>query len=388
MLEPSELTSHPERTRLRDALWALLDRAEAGPHVSLEAERDALLAEIARLQAEHVTPFARLCTARGARFDRGPDGWPALPTDVHRHARVSLFAEGHDLRVFRTSGTTHGARGEHPFVDLALYHRAAMIGARHAFLPGGPFDLLVLAADPSRQPDSSLGHMIGLFADEARSRDPEARVAFVLDGDHIDTAAIARAVDAANARARTLVVCGTSFAFVFAEDVFAEDVPARRFTLPPGSRVMYTGGFKGRSRVLDEDELRGVIGARFGVPDDHLVTEYGMTELSSQLWSRERVVSSPGAARDGLLWIPPWLRVTPVDPVSLEPVAEGERGILRFDDAANLDSCVSIQTADVGLLVRTAEGVPALRLFGRDPTAVPRGCSLAIEEALSRGSSL
>jgi hypothetical protein len=69
-------------------------------------------------------------------------------------------------------------------------------------------------------------------------------------------------------------------------------------------------------------------------------------------------------------------------------VAQGERGILRFDDAANLDSCVSIQTADVGLLVRTTEGVPALRLFGRDPTAVPRGCSLAIEEALSRGSSL
>jgi hypothetical protein len=387
MLEPSELTSHPERTRLRDALWALLDRAEAGPHVSLEAERDALLAEIARLQAEHVTPFARLCAARGARFDRGPDGWPALPTDVHRHARVSLFAEGHDLRVFRTSGTTHGARGEHPFVDLALYHRAAMIGARHAFLPGGPFDLLVLAADPSRQPDSSLGHMIGLFADEARSRDPEARVAFVLDGDHIDTAAIARAIDAANLRARTLVVCGTSFAFVFAEDVFAEDVPARRFTLPPGSRVMYTGGFKGRSRVLDEDELRGVIGARFGVPDDHLVTEYGMTELSSQLWSRQ-LLARAADDDDSLLWVPPWVRVTAVDPASLEPVADGERGILRFDDAANLDSCVSIQTADVGLLVRTTEGVPALRLFGRDPTAVPRGCSLAIEEALSRGSSL
>lgn len=387
MLEPSELTSHPERARLRDALWALLDRAEAGPHVSLETKRDALLAEIARLQVEHVTPFARLCMARGARFDRGPDAWPALPTDVHRHARVSLFAEGHDVRVFRTSGTTHGARGEHPFVDLAPYHRAAMIGARYAFLPSGMFDLLVLAADPSRQPDSSLGHMIGLFADEARRRDPEARVAFVLDGDHIDTAAMARAIDEANARARTLVVCGTSFAFVFAEDVFAEEVPARRFTLPPGSRVMYTGGFKGRSRVLDEEELRRVLGARFGVPDDHLVTEYGMTELSSQLWSRERI-ASPRAARDGLLWIPPWLRVTPVDPVSLEPVAEGERGILRFDDAANLDSCVSIQTADVGLLVRTAEGRPALRLFGRDPTAVPRGCSLAIEEALSRGSSL
>ena len=381
MIPSSERSSHPERMRLRSAVLALLDRAAEDPQARLEAERDALLADLARLQAEHVTPFTRLCDARGARFDGGPDGWPALPTDVHRHARVSVFAQGADLLVFRTSGTTHGARGEHPFLELALYHRAAMIGAHAAFLPAGVFDLLVLAADPARQPDSSLGHMIGLFAQEARRRDASARATFALDGDRIDTAAIVEAIDAANARTRALVLCGTSFAFVFAEDVLD-----RRFCLPAGSRAMYTGGFKGRSRVLDEDQLRAVIGARFGLPDDHLVTEYGMTELSSQLWSRERLTSP--SARDGLLWIPPWLRVTPVDPVSLEPVPRGERGILRFDDLANLDSCVSIQTADVGLLERTPEGTIGLRLFGRDPTAVPRGCSLAIEEALARGSSL
>ncbi|MFN7699353.1 MAG: acyl-protein synthetase, partial [Deltaproteobacteria bacterium] len=256
----------------------------------------------------------------------------------------------------------------------------AMIGARRAWLPEVPFDLLVLAADPARQPDSSLGHMMGLFAAEARERDPEARVAFVLEGDHIDTEALERAVAAAAERARVMVICGTSFAFVFAEDVLA-----RRFTLPQGSRAMYTGGFKGRSRVLDEAELRAAIGARFGLADDHLVTEYGMTELSSQLWSRQ-LLARAADDDDSLLWVPPWVRVTAVDPASLEPVADGERGILRFDDAANLDSCVSIQTADVGLLVHTDRGL-ALRLFGRDPTATPRGCSLAIEEALARGSS-
>lgn len=380
MLDISDVSTHPERTRLRTAVLALLARAEASHHDSLEAERDALLADLARLQAQHVAPFARLCEARGARFDQGPDGWPALPTDVFRHARVSLVREGADVRVFRTSGTTHGPRGEHPFVDLSLYHRAAMIGARRAWLPEVPFDLLVLAADPARQPDSSLGHMMGLFAAEARERDPEARVAFVLEGDHIDTEALERAVAAAAERARVMVICGTSFAFVFAEDVLA-----RRFTLPRGSRAMYTGGFKGRSRVLDEAELRAAIGARFGLADDHLVTEYGMTELSSQLWSRQ-LLARAADDDDSLLWVPPWVRVTAVDPASLEPVADGERGILRFDDAANLDSCVSIQTADVGLLVHTDRGL-ALRLFGRDPTATPRGCSLAIEEALARGSS-
>ncbi|MBX7196091.1 MAG: acyl-protein synthetase [Sandaracinaceae bacterium] len=377
MLAPSDLASHPERARLRTAILALLERAEARPHASFEAERDAILSEVAALQAEHVTPFGRLCAARGARFDHGPDGWPALPTDVYRHTRVSLAAPGADRCVFRTSGTTHGARGEHPFVELALYHRASMIGARLALLPEVPFDLLVIAADPARQPDSSLGHMLGLFADEARGRDPDAHVAFVLEGDHIDTSAAARAIEHASSRGRALVLAGTSFAFVFGEDVWD-----RRFVLPADSRVMFTGGYKGRSRVLDEASLRAAIVARYGVREDHVLMEYGMTELCSPLWGRERIDRGSPTSQ-GVLWIPPWLRVTAVDPVSLAPVAEGERGLLRFDDPACLDSCVSIQTADHGVITRLADGTRGLRLLGRDPSAVPRGCSLAIEEALT-----
>lgn len=145
---------------------------------------------------------------------------------------------------------------------------------------------------------------------------------------------------------------------------------------------MFTGGFKGRSRELDEASLRAAITARFGVPDDHVVMEYGMTELSSQLWTRE-LLDRGSPTKQGLLWIPPWLGATAMDPTSLAPLREGERGILRFDDAANLDSCVSIQTADVGVIVRDAAGRRGLVLEGRDPTAVPRGCSLAIEEALA-----
>ena len=38
---------------------------------------------------------------------------------------------------------------------------------------------------------------------------------------------------------------GTSFAFVHALDLLA----GARFALPPGSRAMHTGGFKGRSHL-------------------------------------------------------------------------------------------------------------------------------------------
>jgi hypothetical protein len=60
-------------------------------------------------------------------------------------------------------------------------------------------------------------------------------------------------------------------------------------------------------------------------------------------------------------------------------------GILRIDDLANLDSCVSIQTADFGRVFADAgEGHRSVILLGRDPTSTPRGCSLAIEEALAQ----
>jgi hypothetical protein len=74
---------------------------------------------------------------------------------------------------------------------------------------------------------------------------------------------------------------------------------------------------------------------------------------------------------------PPWLRVVPVDPVTLEPVAAGEVGIARIVDLGNVDSAIAIQTQD-----RVRRSGAGIELLGRAPGATPRGCSLAIEEFL------
>ena len=71
---------------------------------------------------------------------------------------------------------------------------------------------------------------------------------------------------------------------------------------------------------------------------------------------------------------PPWLRVTAVDPITLAPVAEGEVGLARFTDLANVDSSLVVLTQD---LVRRVPG--GLVLLGRRPGAPLRGCSLAAE---------
>lgn len=319
------------------------------------AGRDALLRDLARWQAERVAPYGRLVARAAARGD-DPLDWPALPTDVFRHVRVAGHPPADDVRVFRTSGTTSGARGEHALRDLALYDRAAERAARLALFAQAPMDLVILAPRPDDAPDSSLSYMLGRFEAWFGRR---TRWVFPID-DRLE-AALAEAGEV------PVALLGTSFAFVHAEDRLG----ARRFALPPGSLAMQTGGFKGRSREVAPDALRRAIAERYGLPAARVVAEYGMTELSSQMYEP---LDAPAPGR---LWVPGWVRARVVDPETLAEVPEGTEGILRVDDPANLDSVAAVQTAD--LAIRRGD---AVELLGRAPGAVPRGCSLSVEEAL------
>ena len=142
---------------------------------------------------------------------------------------------------------------------------------------------------------------------------------------------------------------------------------------------MQTAGYKGRSREVDADVLLEAISVRYGIPPAFVINEFGATELSSQMYEttlRDAIAARPSPRR---LWVPPWVRATPVDPDSLQPVEGDAVGILRIDDCANLDSVCCIQTAD--LAKRFADGIVVL---GRAPGATPRGCSMAADQALGR----
>lgn len=329
---------------------------------------DALAADIARFQIERVAPLGRLARARGlaaASIAAAPD-IPALPTEVFRLARVAAHPPEEDVAVFRTSGTTSGARGEHAFRTLATYDAAALAwGSRSLLLGRTSCAVIALTPPPAEAADSSLVHMIALFA--AAQSGP---VSWHLTGGALDPQAVERACRAARDEGRPALLFGTSFAFVHLLDGAA----SLDLRLPEGSAAMLTGGFKGRSREVPEGELRAAIAAAFALPDRAIVGEYGMTELSSQLYEGTLVGTHE---RHGVYAAPPWLRVVAVAPESLDPVAPGELGIARIVDLANVDSAVAVQTAD---RVRvTAAGV---ELYGRLPGAVPRGCSLAVEEVL------
>jgi hypothetical protein len=165
---------------------------------------------------------------------------------------------------------------------------------------------------------------------------------------------------------RPLVLLGTAFSFVHLLDHLAER--QLRFELPAGSRVMETGGYKGRSRSLSKLELHSLITERLGIPSTHIVCEYGMSELSSQAY--DRTLRTPHSALRTFLF-PPWVRVQIISPETGREVGEGETGLLRVFDLANVFSVMAIQTED--LAIRRGGG---FELIGRAVEAEPRGCSL------------
>jgi len=151
-----------------------------------------------------------------------------------------------------------------------------------------------------------------------------------------------------------------------------------RLKLPEGSRLMDTGGFKGERRELSPTDLRAHYRERLRIEPLFAVNEYGMTELLSQFYD--------GGLRDLRLdrnvqterkRIAPWVRTRAVHPDTLQPLPDGEVGLLQHFDLANIFSVCAIQTEDLGRVF--ADG---FELLGRAPGATPRGCSIAMDMLL------
>ncbi|MBS2017281.1 MAG: acyl-protein synthetase [Deltaproteobacteria bacterium] len=340
---------------------------------------DTLACDLARYQARAIEGVARLHRARGvdaSALERAAD-IPAVPTDAFKIARIAAFPPEHDGVTFRTSGTTQGTRGEHAMRDVRTYDRAALAFGRRWLARDltQPVPVVVLGPSPREAPDSSLVHMCASFVQAFGAASDDAST-YLLDADGVlDVSRFDERVAYALARGEPMLVLGTSFAFVHFVDAIGKDT----FALPRGSRVMQTGGYKGKTREIPPDVLRADLARIFRIDERSVVAEYGMTELSSQFY--ERTVFDPAAPR-GLFAEPPWARVVPVDPESGVAVKDGEVGIAKILDLMNVDSTVAVLTQD--RVRRVADG---FELLGRAPGAPPRGCSIAIEEILGRAGS-
>jgi hypothetical protein len=183
-------------------------------------------------------------------------------------------------------------------------------------------------------------------------------------------------LEACAAGGASVVLCGTSFAFVHLLD----ELERRRvlYRLPDGSRLMECGGFKGRSRELGRPDLYARLEEALGIPIEMMVNQYGMTEIGSQFY--DSILRDPEHVRRKLG--PPWARAVILDPETGEPSAPGEAGSIVIFDLANTGSVLAVQTADLGRSVQDG-----FEIIGREPGAEERGCSIAADVMLTGSSS-
>ncbi|UCC72768.1 MAG: long-chain fatty acid--CoA ligase [Gemmatimonadota bacterium] len=364
------------RDALRAEVLELVGRGARAPADEEGFERLAL--EVFRYQFAEAEPYRRFCERRG----RTPDSvarWteiPAVPTAAFKAAPLVCGDPGDVEVVFRTSGTTQGPenRGAHHVRDLALYEASALVNFQGHVLPDGArLPMLVLGPTLDSAPDSSLTWML----ERVRREFGANGSAHFADADGLRLVELQAALAESEAGARPVALLGTAAAF--AHLLEAMDERGRRFRLPPGSRIMETGGFKRRGREIPREEFYKMLVDGLGLSAFYCVAEYGMTEMCSQFYDnvlRERARGRSPALRYKV--VPPWVRTQVVDPETLEPCAEGRVGLLRHLDLANLDSVAAIQTDDLGVA-----GVGGFELLGRAAGAELRGCSIAMDQWLN-----
>jgi hypothetical protein len=352
-----------------DALDARIRTAIAAYALD-DAAFDALACAVFAHQFRWNAPYAAYASSLGISeqsLPRTAAAIPAIPAAAFKDAAFSTSAPERAALWFETSGTTQARSGRHYLETPALYEAALLAGFDRAMLAdGAQLRYLMLVPDPRERPHSSLGYMMATVARERG----DGHDGWYLHDDVLDVARLCSDVDRAGSAA--LCIATTAFALLALLDDL--DASGRKLPLPAGSRVMETGGFKGRTRVVGRDELYARAAAAFAIDESAIVAEYGMTELSSQYYD------SPGSRWSArrIKQPAPWLRPLVVD-VMGKPLPDGIVGAIRHIDCANRSSVVAIETEDLGAI--TPEG---LLLLGREEGAALRGCSLDAEDLLRR----
>jgi hypothetical protein len=329
-----------------------------------EAELDRLARAAFAYQFERIAPLRAMC-ARAGRMPATVASWRDVPlVPAAAFATVELASDP-PQETFRSSGTLGAERSihRHPFPEL---YRAVVDATFPAFClpPGERPPMLALVPPRAVTPDSSLGFMVAHVLE--RFGGPASTFGFGARGVEIGTC---RSWLAGRQReGRPVLVLASAFAL--ADLLGFLERSNLHFRLPAGSVVFETGGFKGRTRTLARAQLVAAVATWLGVGPGRVVSEYGMTELTSQAYTATL------AGGDPELFVPaPWMRVRALDPETLAQLPAGATGLLAIFDLANVGSALHVLTEDLGSV--EAGG---FRLAGRARGADLRGCSLLAEE--------
>ena len=273
---------------------------------------------------------------------------PYLPVEFFRNQKIVTGDQPVEM-IFESSGTSGVIPGKHFVTDLSLYEES-FLKAFNLFY-GNPKDYLIAALLPSytERGSSSLVYMAEKLIKLSMNE---------LSGFYKGNAEnLIEVINQAKKEKKKVLLLGVSFALLDLAEKSSPDFS--------GIIVMETGGMKGRRKEITRFELHSVLRKKFKVTSIH--SEYGMTELMSQAYSKG----------GGIFYCPSWMKVVlrdPQDPLSIFTQTNKTGGI-NIIDLANINSCSFIATGDLGRIHDDG----GFEVLGRFDSSDIRGCNLMAE---------
>ena len=315
-------------------------------------EFDQFALEIFRFQAENNPVYRKYLSLLGCRPGSITQltRIPFIPVEFFKYHQVQTGSWEPEI-VYTSSGTTSSQASRHFVPSRAFYleHARSIFQANYG--PLSNYHIFGLLPSYLERQGSSL---IDMAEDFIRASGSEYSGLYLYDQDELRAM-----ISASQRQPRTILLLGVSFALLdLAESGGLEPIP--------DLVVMETGGMKGRRREMVRDELHQILCEAFHVTSVH--SEYGMTELMSQAYSKGQ----------GVFVMPKSMKIMlrdPNDPFDLD--VKRKHGAINIVDLANFASCSFIETSDIG--ERTDAG---FRIAGRMDNSDIRGCNLLVQSPL------
>ena len=316
--------------------------------ISTSEEFEAATLEIFRHQYRNNSVYNNFCRLLGRDPEKvtSLEQIPFLPIQFFKTQRV-LSTEAPVEITFSSSGTTGSSTSRHFVTDLSVYEQSFRKGFRRFYGDISEYAVLALLPSYLEREGSSLIYM----AQDLIKGSKNPHSGFYLH----DLEALKEKLLLLERQGQKVLLIGVSFALL-------DLIENHSFQLK-NTIVMETGGMKGRRREMIREELHSILKKGFGV--DKIHSEYGMTELLSQGYSKG----------EGIFECPPWMKILVRDPEdALEFLSPGKTGGLNVIDLANVNSCSFIATQDLGKELRDG----SLEILGRFDNSDIRGCNLLV----------
>jgi hypothetical protein len=270
---------------------------------------------------------------------------PFLPIEFFKSQKVKSGI-WHPEAEFTSSGTSGQATSKHEVFNLSFYLKLAEQIFTNFYGPITDYHLLALLPSYLERTGSSLIAMIDHLIRESKSE----HSGFYL---HNHDELVEKISFLKNSN-RKVILWGVSFALLDLTESHELDLNS--------CIVMETGGMKGRRKEWIREELHTFLCNRFNVKTIH--SEYGMTELMSQAYSKG----------NGYYQCPPWMKVLVRDINDPFTTQIGRAGGIKIIDLANFHSCAFIETQDLGIMAQKGN----FEVLGRFDNSDLRGCNLLV----------